>query len=377
MYYDMTEFILQYDLENEAEVVGVTCDGVSLPYDPATKTFDEEAELVVKLREWEATRLAGQSLISWAYRDRTTEKLNTARSQIDDTSKYTKRFYGLEPQVDPENSQQWQVAPGAGQVLDQEGNTRFIYIEQPLILPIPSQLDGNSVTNVYGYFYWDGSAIAVAYQEQAPTSKDIKFKLFLGAIISSDGLTINSLRPISLADEPETQELLDRGAINLDGAVVSPIPGTLNFSFSGGDFKFAGRNAYSDINNPHLINLPAQSPINFVFCDDQGVVINSAEDFDFSRYMENGQVITTSLNSIATIHYLYLFPSGAIAAVLGTNHYEDLTAFKSESNFWENHRIPPKFKNNTYFLGAIAGLVGAVDSSDRDSVLILNKLNNY
>lgn len=331
-------------------------------------TLNESDPLVIKFRHWEQDN--NLDLFAFHKRDRTLENFVVAQGRIGDGSSYTKRYSGLEPRIDPENNQQWQCTAGAGQVLDEDGVVRFIYFDTLQTFPIPSLLNGQEITNVYVYLYWNGTAVAVGFQEAAPISRSIKNKLFIGVIISSDGIIIDSVRPISLADDLETRDLLERGAINLDDAVIAPIPGTLRFSFSGGQFKFAGRNAYNDPLNPHLIDLSAQSEVNFIFCDPQGNVLDSTEDFNFSRYWDN-DAVATATSDTATLYYLYLFPSGAIAAVLGENNYQDFVTLKYQANYQENHTIPPKFKNNTYFYGAIAGVVGVKDVGDRKFVSVL------
>ena len=290
---------------------------------------------------------------------------------------YTQRLSGLVASLNTDfGNQFWYLSEGTAKIVDAYEDPENPEVH-PLDLPDqvwdkPSQLNGSTVTAVYAYFYWDGSDFSMGYQEAAPIADDLADKLFLCAIISANGTTIDEVRPISLADEPYTKFLLDYGAVNVDNVYPQPIPLTMRLSFPGGRFKFAGRNAYNNPKQPHTLTYDAIALISYDLCDPDGNVLSQETDLNFNRYWDGSQIVQLSDPNFASAQFLYLFPSGAFAVVLGTNEYAGLNLAADGWTSREKDRLPVKFRNNSYFLGAIAGIGTATDIADHLKVIINN-----
>ena len=362
-------FNLIFD-DNETIVSVRDFKGQELSFDPETQTFDEGDPLVIELRKWEATR--NIDLIAWANRPPENNDAN-----FDEVSyTYTQRISGLFSEILPQDRSKFKVNPGSGVLVDNKTNPEKpvihkIEFKESQIFDFPELLKGEQ-TSVYAYLYWDKEAIALGYQKPAPISDDLIDKLFVCAVLAQGDDEIDSLSEISLADEPETKQLLDLGAINLEGASFTPIPDTMSLSFSGGRFKFAGRNAYTNPKLPHTLTYEAKNPASIFFCDAYGRVISSGTEFNFNQLfdLDTAEVRPLLDPNYASTQFLYLFPSGAIASVLGVNEYTSLDLAADRWSTWETLRRPNNFRNNSYFLGAIAGVGSATDIGNTKQVLI-------
>ena len=295
---------------------------------------------------------------------------------------YTQKLSGLKASLETSlGNQQWFLSGGIGKIVNAytDPNNPEVHLFKKIdrVWNKPVKLNGTTVTSVYAYFYWNGADVVMGYQEAAPIADDLADKLFLCAIISANGTTIDEVHSLSLADEPYTKYLLDYGAVNVDNVYPEAIANTMRLSFPGGRFKFAGRNANNNIPGfPHTLTYTAIAEITYSLCDPDGNVLSTETDFNFNRYWNGSQVALLSNPSYASTQFLYLFPSGTIAVVLGTNEYTSLDLAASQWMTWESQRMPAKFRNNTYFLGAIAGVGNATNIADTTNALISKGYSN-
>ncbi len=300
----------------------------------------------------------------------------TKKTAIDELSlrslPATRRFTGLVPAINTDTTK-WQVGIGTGQIVDAYTDPRSPVIRtvSNTVLQVyskPALLNGVQ-TILYAYYFWTGSAIAIGYQANAPVADDLVDKLFVAAIISTNGTNISEVRPISLADEPDTKNLLNYGAVNVDNIYPQPISNTMRLGFGGGRFKFAGRNAYTNPKLPHTISFNAIAQITYTLCDPNGNVLGTETNFNFNRFWNGTAVVPLANTSYASTQFLYLYPSGVFAVVLGINEYTSLALAADQWSTWETKRQPPNFRNNSYFLGAIAGLGSATNIANTSEVL--------
>lgn len=287
--------------------------------------------------------------------------------------RYTQKITGLLATKTTDTT--WSVSLGTGQIVDARTNPLIPVIRKINYLsnqsyPIPTQLNGTTVTSVYAYYFWNGTAIAIGYQTTAPIADELIDKLFLCAIISANGTIIDSVRPLHLPDEPATKALLNFGAVNVNNIFPQPIANTMRLSIAEQKLKFAGRWHHETPKTPNSKVFPAVTEISYLLCRPNGTIISNTPEtnFNFNRYWSNNQLTTPSNSAYYTVQFLFRYPNGVFLSVLGVNEYVNL---ELAANYWRNiepGRNPLILKNNAIFLCAIVGKASATNIANNNLI---------
>ena len=295
---------------------------------------------------------------------------------VDLTRPYTQRLSGLLPKIKPGDATKFIVEAGWGMIADSRTSPSkpeyqiFRLVETEY--DIPTELDGTE-TSVYASLENVGGSLALKIQPNAFVADELIDRITLGAILSSNGTTIDNISLISLPDEPEAKSLLDYGAINVTQSFPQPKVNTNQLSFPASTFKFAGRNGFADPKRPHTLSYVAEATLNHVQVQPSGATIGSFDQFVFGQYfnLATNQLVPVSDPSYWTMLFLYRFPSGAFATVIGTEEYETRELVFGQWRSLETARVPENFKNASKFIAAIAGVGTPTDISDRNQALII------
>ncbi len=299
---------------------------------------------------------------------------------------YTCRLSGLLPSV-ATNTTQWQIGIGEGQIVDglsDISNPTVRKVSRTTVLTAnkPTQLNG-TVTSVYAYYFWNGTAIALGYQTTAPVADDLIDKLFLCSIISLNGTNIAEVRPINLPDEPLTKSLLNKGlGINIDNVFPTPLANTARLSIAAQKVMFAGRWHHVTPKTPHTTTLAAVNPIQYYLVNpttgEPFAPLTLQTDFNFNRVWNGTALVNLSNANNFSVQFIYRYPNGVFLVVPGINEY---TSLQFAATLWhgvETLRFPSSLKSNCLYIGAIAGrgnLTNIANNNPTSGQALL--INNY
>lgn len=237
-----------------------------------------------------------------------------------------------------------------------EAYYEIAYLGQSAVTP--------SVASGITYIYIDNTG-ALVQTALAPTAETIRTHIFLGRVITSGGVVIQTQNVPVVALDPLSQFYdfgRDIGIFNISGNIPTP-NANLTFNKSAGELFVLGGNFVIDPQDPHTVATAVKLIANFSYVTQLSVGTNTTL-IDPTNYDVGGTITTVGggANS-STVQRVYLFPSNNVRVAYGQTVYSSLSeAVKGIGT--ETFIVNPSVSGNGLLIGFLAVNKNATDLSD-------------
>lgn len=258
------------------------------------------------------------------------------------------------------------IAAGKGLVVDAYTDVNNTSVTEVTWTTQTAIVVTNLATQPVTYISFD-SLGAVIQRITHPTPQQHREEIFLGVIVHSNNTfinVINNLPSILISPYSQLQDLMDGlGIFRISGLVTAANGTNLSFTKTSGVLLVNGGNYTNNPADPHQVSISGENPVTFRYRTQNSTESANTTFADPGNYDVAGTVTAIpGSNNRASIHRIFMFPSGIVRVQYGQAWYSSLTEAVQSASV-EPFIVEPNILDNGILIGLIAIRKGATDLS--------------